>query len=342
MFRAALTMCCLSLLELCVAVKVGQGAATISAGQHTLQANQGGQWIELGVSGGDAVAGIDLFVQVGDGGRELDLYGGRGGRPGPRISAVELITGTIFAGVSDLPINVGSVDLPQTAIYTLALLGDKPQVPAQGTLARLQIDTTGFYGGEWELRLENVLPVEALGGPYSTNFAGKSALIENGSLKIPITAGDFNSNQAFDAADIDALSLAIRNGSNDTKFDLNSDRLVNLQDHRFWVQSYAHLYFGDANVDGEFNSADLVSVFAHGEYEDATAGNSTWQRGDWSGDGDFNSTDLVLAFQDGGYERSSARAASTAVTVPEPRGLVSLLLMVSGMFCRRKRWSCSK
>jgi hypothetical protein len=58
---------------------------------------------------------------------------------------------------------------------------------------------------------------------------------------------------------------------------------------------------GDSNRDGRFDSADLVTAFAAGEYEDTLGGNSTWLEGDWNGDGDFTSADLVLAFQHGAY-----------------------------------------
>jgi hypothetical protein len=71
---------------------------------------------------------------------------------------------------------------------------------------------------------------------------------------------------------------------------------------------------GDANIDGVFNSGDLVHVFQVGEYEDTIAGNSTWSDGDWTNDNDFNSSDLVAAFQDGKY----MAAASPTQSVPEP------------------------
>jgi hypothetical protein len=77
------------------------------------------------------------------------------------------------------------------------------------------------------------------------------------------------------------------------------------------------------NLDGEFSSADFVTVFQIGEYEDVTAGNSGWGEGDWNGDADFNSSDFVAAFQDGGFELGP-RAATSAV--PEPGSLVLLAL----------------
>jgi hypothetical protein len=53
---------------------------------------------------------------------------------------------------------------------------------------------------------------------------------------------------------------------------------------------------GDANIDGVFNSGDLVHVLQVGENEDAIAGNSTWSDGDWTNDNEFDSSDLVKAF----------------------------------------------
>ena len=58
---------------------------------------------------------------------------------------------------------------------------------------------------------------------------------------------------------------------------------------------------GDANLDGVFDTADLVQILQIGEYEDTVAGNSVWQDGDWNQDGDFDVHDLVFALQHGAY-----------------------------------------
>jgi hypothetical protein len=92
-------------------------------------------------------------------------------------------------------------------------------------------------------------------------------------------------------------------------------------------------YIGDANLDGQFNSGDLVTVFAAGEYEDAAASNSTWAEGDWNADNDFNTGDLVYAFQGGGYEMGP-RAAVNAV--PEPSSAVLLALGMLTLARRRR------
>lgn len=58
---------------------------------------------------------------------------------------------------------------------------------------------------------------------------------------------------------------------------------------------------GDANLDGRFDSADLVAIFQAGEFEDDVENNTSWSEGDWDGDRDFTTRDLVLAFQRGRY-----------------------------------------
>jgi hypothetical protein len=54
--------------------------------------------------------------------------------------------------------------------------------------------------------------------------------------------------------------------------------------------------YGDANLDGRFDSSDLVAIFQAGEFEDGIAKNSSWNEGDWNADGDFTSADLIAAF----------------------------------------------
>ena len=86
----------------------------------------------------------------------------------------------------------------------------------------------------------------------------------------------------------------------------------NIDDHnQVWFN--VPLASGDANRDGQFDSTDLIQVFAAGEYEDDLDDNSMWEEGDWNGDGDFDSGDLVAAFQEGRYERPSSTASTASV-----------------------------
>ncbi len=69
---------------------------------------------------------------------------------------------------------------------------------------------------------------------------------------------------------------------------------------------------GDSNLDGRFDTQDLVQILQIGEYEDGIPGNSTWTEGDWNQDGDFDTGDFVLALQQGNYESAAARPGRTA------------------------------
>lgn len=137
-------------------------------------------------------------------------------------------------------------------------------------------------------------------------------------------AGDFDGDGQLTAVDIDLLSDEVLTGNNSPAFDLNSDALVDQEDRRVWVDELKLTWFGDSNLDGEFNSTDFVVVFTAGEYEDDVDGNSGWASGDWNGDKDFNSTDFVSAFSAGGYE-AGPRAAAVAA-VPEPSSVVLLIM----------------
>ncbi|MEZ6120233.1 MAG: hypothetical protein R3C28_27180 [Pirellulaceae bacterium] len=113
--------------------------------------------------------------------------------------------------------------------------------------------------------------------------------------------GDFNRDAVLDVADVDLLYAAVRNGTNELNFDLNQDEVVNQHDVDYWVRQLFGSNYGDANLDGIFDSSDLVQVFQRGEYEDGIDGNSNWSDGDWNADGEFSTADLVLAFQADAY-----------------------------------------
>ncbi|MDG2385244.1 MAG: hypothetical protein P8N76_26470 [Pirellulaceae bacterium] len=127
------------------------------------------------------------------------------------------------------------------------------------------------------------------------------------------TSGDFNGNGELDASDIDSLSAEVRAGTNNLEFDVNSDGSVNSADRSFWVADLKVSWFGDANLDGLFNSSDLVTVFSVGKFE--TGETAGWAEGDWDGDAVFGTGDLVAAFSDAGFEVGKRPSAAV---VPEP------------------------
>ena len=136
-------------------------------------------------------------------------------------------------------------------------------------------------------------------------------------------AGDFNQDGLRDVVDIDLLSAHIRANGSDLAFDLFEDQQITDRDRVSWVKYVNQTWFGDANLDGQFSTDDLVQVIQIGKYEKGL--DAGWAEGDWDGDGKFSSNDLVFALSDGGYEQG-LRAAVSAV--PEPS---SGVLILSGL-----------
>ena len=149
-----------------------------------------------------------------------------------------------------------------------------------------------------------------------------------------VVPGDFNNDGLLTAIDIDLLSEEVRTGTNLPEFDLNADSLVNDADRAIWVDELKFTYFGDSNLDGQFNSSDLVLVFTRGKYEDGVPFNAGWADGDWNGDAEFNSSDFVTAFAGGGFEQGPRQAAQV---VPEPASASMALLGALLLVALRRR-----
>jgi len=162
-------------------VTIALDVPVVNIGTHELASDRAGQTIELFVSGGHAVSGLNLFLQVGDGGPELTDFGLPAGTDGPSISAVDLKTGTVFNSISDTQSDLGGI--PQVKSYSIAISEPGGSVPAQGLLATITIDTTGIFEGTFDLLLTGILPALE-GGPFDSDFAGLPARIGNGSIVV--------------------------------------------------------------------------------------------------------------------------------------------------------------
>ncbi|MCA9217812.1 MAG: PEP-CTERM sorting domain-containing protein [Planctomycetales bacterium] len=155
---------------------------------------------------------------------------------------------------------------------------------------------------------------------------------------------DFNSDLACDVDDINALYRLgpIDRGFDRTdsteRYDLNGDDRISLLDLDEWLEKAADYngfdspyVFGDANLDGNFDSSDLVQVFQYSQYENGRRG-QTWETGDWNGDELFDSSDLIRAFQTGRYEKQS-----DILAIPEPTTLLPVLLAFGWCVSWRRR-----
>jgi hypothetical protein len=171
-----------------------QAASSINVGSHSLLPNTAGQKIAIYVTGGDAIAAADLLIQIGDGGPErvnfppltagIDAPGVQSPVGFPNVNLQNPTYGTDTGIFSTVP-NGGQSDglggsIPQ--LIGLSILTDSGTVAANGLLATLMIDTTGFTSGTWDLMLKDTLA-------GNTQFLNESAnqvplTIVNGSLTI--------------------------------------------------------------------------------------------------------------------------------------------------------------
>lgn len=72
----------------------------------------------------------------------------------------------------------------------------------------------------------------------------------------------------------------------------------------FWHENtefHWNFPIGDSNLDGHFDSSDLVLVSAAGKYNTGQA--ATWAQGDWNRDGYFDDDDYDFADEYGYYEQ---------------------------------------
>ena len=146
-----------------------------------------------------------------------------------------------------------------------------------------------------------------------------------------VPLGDFDQNGVLDVLDVNLLVGEMSTGLHSVGFDVTGDKLVDQDDLHVWIKDLKNTWFGDANLDGEFESGDLTEVFKAAKYElDMEAG---WAEGDWNGDGRFGTKDMIVAFQDNGYElgrRTTVRA------VPEPSYANLLWIGIIGLGRLRK------
>ncbi len=170
-------------------------------------------------------------------------------------------------------------------------------------------------------------------------FDADSGLICLGSCPGGVGGGDYNGDGVVNVEDIDAQAVAMKTPTQNLGvFDENGDGTVDTVDRLVWIKTHAlggnGTWVGDADLNGEFTTDDLVAVFVAGKYETPEA--AGWAEGDWDGDMLFDSSDFVAAFGDGGFELGPVPGVAA---VPEPSSLVLALLSVFGLVGVNRRRS---
>jgi hypothetical protein len=223
-------------------------------------------------------------------------------------------------------------------------------------LDELQLQPFGFFGSDSpfadgtvddntiRFRDEQVEPDPPWNDP-SDEFFGildYTVSVEEEQLRMN---GSFTSNTCFDCfSTFMHLGVQARLVTDPIPGDLNEDGQLEIGDLELlsdypdypedlvrWVKHLRRTWVGDANLDGEFNSSDMVQVFVAGKYE--TEQDAGWAGGDWDGNGVFDSSDMVTALADGGYEQGPR---TDGAAVPEPSAAL-LLLIGSALFLSGRR-----
>ncbi len=172
------------------------------------------------------VSGIDLFVQVGDGGTTVG-----GDDTGPRITSLDLVTGTIFAA--------NHTDVftdPAPLIWGATTTTTAGTVAANGVLATLTIDTTGITTGQFDLILN---PPGT--GPTAFADTGIVTNLTNGLLQIgaaPTLTGDYNGNNIVDAADYVLWRETLNQTGPGLAADGNANNQVDAADYQLWRTNF--------------------------------------------------------------------------------------------------------
>lgn len=156
-------------------------------------------------------------------------------------------------------------------------------------------------GGEW-----NDLPGAPLQAAYIVEYGG-----------LP-REGDFNGDGKLTPHDIDLMSMAIRDSTNISVFDLNLDGQVDQRDHSTLILQTIGTVFGDANLDRQVGFDDFLLLAA--EFGNA---------GGWAS-GDFNGS-LHVTFDDFLLLANAFDASARIASVPEPHWS-PVVLTIGGLF----------
>jgi hypothetical protein len=106
----------------------------------------------------------------------------------------------------------------------------------------------------------------------------------------PVIPGDINRDMIVNAADIDALSAAIRAGSTDPQYDLNGDGCVDAADRDYLIGTILKTTPGDFDLSGDVTGHDFLLW----QQNYPTLSGASWSQGDANGDSMVNGADFLI------------------------------------------------
>lgn len=262
-----------------------------------------------------------------------------GGHATGAIAAIGDISGAYYGNVAQAYAAAGLGITSGTARFSMAAIASK-NASAWGGGVSVSGNSTSFgyknvYGGTPSNLLFGA-QVNLLynGGsqPASTN-AGNAVVfftVFDAALGWAGT-GDLDSNGAVDAFDLQGTSNAALYGETGglalSSFDWNGDSTVDMDDRDYIVTDVIGTVHGDADLDGDVDFQDLISLSQHYNQH------GMWTWGDFDGDWQIDFADYTILAQNYGYGVPSPLnfdadwAAYQAGAVPEPitfAGLVGL------------------
>ena len=109
--------------------------------------------------------------------------------------------------------------------------------------------------------------------------------------------GDFDDDNDYDCADVDALVAQIVSGTMNLGFDLTGDDVVDMADLTAWLMAAGEenlgpgraFLGGDANLDGAVDRDDFI-IWSNNKFTMAAA----WCRADFNADGSVDGADLLI------------------------------------------------
>lgn len=156
-------------------------------------------------------------------------------------------------------------------------------------------------------------------GPTNDEFAGRQFLYPF----IKVT-GDFDTDQNLSTADIDLLFNELEASEPRAWFDVNGDGVVNEEDPNFWVTSLIGTHFGDADLNGEVDFSDFLTLSS------SFGRDGGWAEGDFDGTGDVAFPDFLVLSSNFGSSGAPINS------VPEPSSTTAFLLAGISLVCVRR------